>query len=42
MKQKPQLVDLPTPGEVKLGERVLADDIIDSVFKINLEQMLEG
>lgn len=29
-------------AEVKLGDRVLADDIIDSVFKINLEQMLEG
>lgn len=42
MKQKPQLVDPPTPGEIKLGDRVLADDIIDSVFKINLEQMLEG
>ena len=42
VKQKPQVVDLPTPGEIKLGDRVLADDIIDSVFKISLEQMLEG
>ena len=42
VKQKPQVIDLPTPGEIKLGDRVLADDIIDSIFKINLEQMLEG
>lgn len=42
VKQKPQLVNSPAIGEIKLGDRVLADDIIDSVFKINLEQMLEG